>query len=159
MCGLIALFSYRDSGRPVDRVMLRRGSEAMVSRGPDGQGEWISPAGDVALAHRRLAIVDLSEAGAQPMATADGNLRVVFNGEIYNHRELRSNLERKGHTFVSSSDTEVLLHLYREVGQEMVLRLRGMFAFAIWDSDQQALFLVRDPLGIKPLYYADDGET
>src|SRR5262249_30492207 len=111
----------------------------------------------IGLAHRRLAIIDLSETGMQPMATADGRLRITFNGEIYNYRELRRQLEAKGHVFRSSSDTEVLLHLYADRGAEMVDALRGMYAFALWDEAKRGLFLARDPFGIKPLYYADDG--
>jgi asparagine synthase (glutamine-hydrolysing) len=111
------------------------------------------------MAHRRLSIIDLSEAGVQPMATPDQSVRVVFNGEIYNYRELRNGLEHRGHRFQSQSDTEVLLHLYREYGEAMMERLRGMYAFAIWDQVRQRLLLSRDPFGIKPLYYADDGKT
>jgi asparagine synthase (glutamine-hydrolysing) len=113
----------------------------------------------VGLAHRRLSIIDLSDMGAQPMATADNRLHVVFNGEIYNYRELSAALETKGYRFRSTSDTEVLLHLYAEYGADMVHHLQGMFAFAIWDEKRHVLFLARDPFGIKPLYYADDGKT
>jgi asparagine synthase (glutamine-hydrolysing) len=131
----------------------------MLKRGPDGAGLWISDDRRIGLAHRRLAIIDLSEAGAQPMSTADGAVRIVFNGEIYNYRELRQDLEAKGYRFYSHSDTEVLLHLYQEHGRKMVHYLRGMYAFAIWDERKQGLLLARDPFGIKPLYYADDGAT
>jgi asparagine synthase (glutamine-hydrolysing) len=113
----------------------------------------------VALAHRRLSIIDLSEAGAQPMGTPDQSVWVVFNGEIYNYRELRDLLATKGHRFRSHSDTEVLLHLYQEFGSGMMEHLRGMYAFAIWDNVRESLLLGRDPFGIKPLYYADDGKT
>ena len=133
--------------------------EAMRPRGPDGAGLWLSPDKRLALAHRRLSIIDLSEAGIQPMATPDQSVRVVFNGEIYNYRELRNGLEHRGHRFQSQSDTEVLLHLYQEYGEAMMDRLRGMYAFAIWDNVRQSLLLSRDPFGIKPLYYADDGKT
>ena len=128
-------------------------------RGPDGKGAWYSEDGRVGFGHRRLSIIDLTDAGAQPMASADGSLVVTFNGEIYNYRELRKGLEAKGKIFRSHSDTEVLLHLYAERGEEMVHDLRGMFAFALWDGRRQSLFLARDPYGIKPLYYADDGWT
>jgi asparagine synthase (glutamine-hydrolysing) len=120
---------------------------------------WVSEDGRAGLGHRRLAIIDLSPAGAQPLASADGKLRITFNGEIYNYQELRYELERKGCTFFSASDTEVILNLYRIEGPECVHRLRGMYAFAIWDEERQGLFLARDPFGIKPLYYADDGKT
>ncbi len=133
--------------------------EAMIARGPDGAGIWLSDDGRVGLAHRRLAIIDLSEAGAQPMATADKSIHIVFNGEIYNYRELRCDLEAKGYSFHSRSDTEVLLYLYQEHGPDLVHYLRGMYAFAIWDQRKRGMLLVRDPFGIKPLYYADDGAT
>lgn len=132
--------------------------DTMISRGPDGAGCWISADGRVGLAHRRLSILDLSDRSLQPMSLYDEGpeqaLRIVFNGEIYNFRALRQELETKGHRFQSSGDTEVLLGLYREYGPAMVSRLRGMFAFAIWDEAKQEIFLARDPLGIKPLYYA-----
>ena len=131
----------------------------MASRGPDGSGEWYSADGRVGFGHRRLSIIDLSSRGAQPMQTTDGRLVVTFNGEIYNYRALRSKLEAKGYAFRSNSDTEVLLHLYAELGHDMLRELRGMFAFGIWDAQEQQLLLARDPYGIKPLYYADDGST
>ena len=107
--------------------------------------------------HRRLSIIDLSEEGAQPMTSADGKLIVTFNGEIYNYRQLRASLEARGYRFRTQTDTEVLLHLYAEKGEAMVHDLRGMFAFGLWDAEKSALLLARDPYGIKPLYYADDG--
>jgi asparagine synthase (glutamine-hydrolysing) len=115
--------------------------------------------GRIALGHRRLAIIDLSERGAQPIVSDDSQLVISFNGEIYNYRTLRTQLERKGYVFQSQSDTEVLLHLYAEKGEAMLEDLRGMFAFALWDGRKKGLFLARDPFGIKPLYYADDGTT
>jgi asparagine synthase (glutamine-hydrolysing) len=129
----------------------------MITRGPDGVGEWFSSDGRVGLGHRRLSIIDLSEAGGQPMANEDGTIQIVFNGEIYNYRALRERLLRQGHTFRSHSDTEVLIHLYEERGEEMVHDLRGMFAFALWDAKRSGMLLARDPYGIKPLFYADDG--
>ncbi len=158
MCGIAGIFSYRGSAC-VDDAELAAIRDHMAARGPDGSGSWFSADHRVGLANRRLAIIDLSEAGAQPMSTEDGALTITYNGEIYNYRELRAGLEARGHRFRSSSDTEVLLHLYREHGPEMVEMLRGMFAFAIWDQTLGWLFLARDPLGIKPLYYADDGRT
>lgn len=131
----------------------------MIARGPDGAGLWLSPDHRLGLGHRRLTIIDLTEAGAQPMSTADGRFHLVFNGEIYNYLELRRQLEARGHRFRSNSDSEVLLHLYAQRGAAMVHALRGMFAFAIFDQANQSLFLARDPFGIKPLYYADDGLT
>jgi asparagine synthase (glutamine-hydrolysing) len=129
----------------------------MRSRGPDAGDHWISDDGRVGLGHRRLAIIDLSPGGAQPMRRGDRVL--IFNGEIYNYQELRARLEAKGRTFTSHSDTEVLLALYDELGEAMLSELRGMFAIALWDGVQRRMFLARDPYGIKPLYYANDGKT
>jgi asparagine synthase (glutamine-hydrolysing) len=159
MCGIAGIFAYHHSAPPVKVEEIVKIREAMRSRGPDGAGLWTSPDQRLALAHRRLSIIDLSEAGAQPMGTPDQSLWVVFNGEIYNYRELRQGLENQGYAFHSQSDTEVLLHLFREYGEAMMERLRGMYALAIWDNVRKSLLLSRDPFGIKPLYYADDGKT
>ncbi len=159
MCGITGTFAYHYAANAVDRAELARMRDHMAARGPDGVGEWIADDERIGLGHRRLAIIDLSDAGAQPMASADGRLVVTFNGEIYNYRELRSRLETQGHIFRSQSDTEVLLHLYARKGEAMVHDLRGMFAFALWDAERGRLFLARDPYGIKPLYYCDDGWT
>ena len=158
MCGIAAIFNYA-TGEPVNRAEMGKMLAHMQRRGPDGSGEWYGSQGSVGLGHRRLSIIDLSSAGAQPMVSDDGRHVITFNGEIYNYRELRAGLERKGCRFRSQSDTEVLLHLYRLEGEAMLPKLRGMFAFAIWDDTRQGLFLARDPLGIKPLYYSDDGRT
>ena len=158
MCGINGIFAH-SCAVPVDETELTLTRDLMAARGPDGRGAWISDDRSIGLGHRRLAIIDLSEAGAQPMHSADGRFFVTFNGEIYNYRELRSGLEAKGRVFRTSSDTEVLLYLYAERGEAMVHELRGMFAFAIWDGEKRRLFLARDPYGIKPLYYADDGRT
>ncbi len=157
MCGIAAIFSYHYASPEADRDELKTIRDAMSHRGPDGSGEWFSKDGRVALGHRRLSILDLSQAGSQPMADGDSNVVITFNGEIYNYREIRANLERQGHVFKSTSDTEVLMRLYIEKGERMLADLRGMFAFAIWDQKKNSLFLARDPLGVKPLYYADDG--
>ena len=133
MCGIAGIFHYRQSAPPVNREELLGIREAMQTRGPDGAGLWISDKKQAGLAHRRLSIVDLSETGAQPMASHDGDLLVVLSGEIYNYRELRGELRAKGYRFRSNSDTEVLLCLYHEHGIEMVQVLRGMYAFVIWD--------------------------
>lgn len=159
MCGIAGIFAYGIDSPPVDRTELLRIRECMAARGPDGAGEWLSPDGRIGLAHRRLAIIDLSEAGAQPMHDPETGNVIVFNGEIYNYRELRRDLEARGTTFRTQSDTEVLLKLYAVYGAEMLPRLRGMFAFGLWDAQKQSLLLARDPFGIKPLYYADDGRT
>lgn len=158
MCGIAVIFSYLDRS-PVDRDELLRVRNRMAARGPDGAGDWFSTDGCIGLGHRRLAIIDLSESGAQPMQSDDGNLVIVFNGEIYNYRELRDGLLAKGVRFRSGSDTEVLLHLYAEEGEGMLKAIRGMYAFAIWDARKKGLFLARDPFGIKPLYFSDDGNT
>jgi asparagine synthase (glutamine-hydrolysing) len=159
MCGIAALYAYDDRGVAAGAGGLRAASEWMRCRGPDGSGEWMSSDGRIALAHRRLAIIDPSDAGAQPMQTSDGAYVISFNGEIYNYRELRRALEAKGFRFRSGTDTEVLLHLYADKGERMVTELRGMFAFALWDEKKKGLFLARDHFGIKPLYYADDGRS
>jgi len=159
MCGIAGIFAYLDVAPPVDRAELMRINDRMTPRGPDGNRQWFSPDGRVGFAHLRLAIIDLSEGGAQVKASADGSLVITFNGEIYNYRELRAELQAKGRVFQSESDTEVLLQLYAEYGDAMVGRLRGMFAFGLWDLARRRLLLARDPLGIKPLYWADDGWT
>ena len=157
MCGIALSFAY--AAREAEPARVQRACDRMAARGPDGAGLWSSEDGRAVLGHRRLAIIDLSEDGAQPMADAEGELQIVFNGEIYNHEALRADLEQRGHRFRSASDTEVILRLYREHGAAGVEHLRGMFAFAIWDPRRGGLLLARDPYGIKPLYIADDGHT
>jgi asparagine synthase (glutamine-hydrolysing) len=159
MCGIAGIVSYHYAALDVDRGELRRVRDHMAARGPDGCGEWFSADNRVGLGHRRLAIIDLNERAAQPMTSTNRRLVITFNGEIYNHRALRGKLEAKGYSFRTESDTEVLLHLYADKGEAMVKDLRGMFAFGLWDSRKRGLFLARDPYGIKPLYYADDGWT
>lgn len=153
MCAIAGIYAFNPSAPPADRAELRRVRDHMTARGPDGHGEWFSDNGRVGFGHRRLAIIDLSERGAQPMHSADGQVVITFNGEIYNHRELRKELEAQGHIFRSDSDTEVLLQLYQAKGTTMLQDLRGMYAFALWDARKQAILLARDPFGIKPLYY------
>ena len=150
MCG-ISGFLNRDKDRPADEALLRRMTEVIAHRGPDGSGHFRS--GPAALGHRRLAIIDLSQNGAQPMHNEDGTVTVTFNGEIYNHLGLREELIAKGHVFRSRCDTEVLVHGYEEWGEALPERLAGMFAFAVWDARRQRLLLARDRLGKKPLYY------
>lgn len=159
MCGVAVIFNYKPLTVSVSESELLVMRDHMLSRGPDDAGLWIDHAGQIGLAHRRLAIIDLSEAGRQPMATDDDKVRIVFNGEIYNYLELRKTLIDKGYKFRSQCDTEVLLYLYKEHGQAMVNLLRGMFAFVIWDQERQGIFMSRDHFGIKPLYYADNGQT
>jgi len=178
MCGIVSLFAYNSAG--VDRDELRRIRDHMAKRGPDGSGEWYSTDNRIGLGHRRLAIIDTSETGVQPMSNEDCTVWITFNGEIYNYQALRSELLACGHRFKSSSDTEVIIHGYEEWGiEDMLKRLRGMFAFAIYDSGANSkgagvrskevgrlsassaprLIIARDPFGIKPLYYSDDGRT
>ena len=157
MCGINAIFAYRDAAPAVDREEVIATRECMHSRGPDAGDAWFSDDGCVGFGHRRLAIIDLSPGGAQPMHF--GALSIVFNGEIYNYRELRAQLEGLGRRFTTQSDTEVLLQLYDEKQEWMLEELRGMFAIALWDSARRRMLLSRDPYGIKPLYYADDGGT
>lgn len=159
MCGIAGIFAYAQSAPPVDQEELLRVRDAMRLRGPDGAGLWISPDSRVGLAHRRLSIIDLSPTGAQPMSTADGRYHITFNGEIYNYKALRDDLAKRGCRFQSLSDTEVLLHLYALDGAEMLHVLRGMYAFAIYDSTERRMFLARDPFGIKPLYYSESSGT
>ena len=157
MCGINAIYAYSSGAGPVDPGEIELTRECMRSRGPDAANLWISNDRRVGLGHRRLSIIDISPAGSQPMTR--GENAIVFNGEIYNYRELRSELEREGIAFTSHSDTEVLLRLFERDREKMLPRLRGMFAFALWDARTRRLFLARDPYGIKPLYYADDGKT
>jgi asparagine synthase (glutamine-hydrolysing) len=155
MCGIAGAFAFSSDSAPPDAGVLARVAERMRSRGPDGEGFWQSPDRRVAFAHRRLATIDLSERGAQPMHSRDGRYTITFNGEIYNHRELRASLESDGVQFASDSDTEVLLALFARDGAAMLPKLRGMFAFAVWDSANSSLFLARDTFGIKPLYFGE----
>jgi asparagine synthase (glutamine-hydrolysing) len=159
MCGIAGIFSYRNNSLTVDHNELIEMRESMFNRGPDGEGLWISIDKKIGLAHRRLSIIDLSETGSQPMHSRDGNLHIVFNGEIYNYLDLRNYLQNKGFNFKSTSDTEVLLSLYQDKGVEMLSCLRGMYAFAIWDEINKRLFLARDPFGIKPLYFSNNGNV
>jgi asparagine synthase (glutamine-hydrolysing) len=150
MCGIAGIYNFR-SGRPVDPKLLRTMGVCLAHRGPDDEGYLQE--GAVGLAHKRLTILDTSSRGRQPMLTEDGSVAIIFNGEIYNFLELRAELEAEGHTFQSTSDTEVLLRLWQVYGEDLLPRLNGMFAFAIWDRSRRVLFLARDRLGIKPLYY------
>jgi asparagine synthase (glutamine-hydrolysing) len=153
MCGICGIVGFSDAFDTSERTVVAM-SDTIAHRGPDDSGAWIEPANRVALGHRRLAIVDLSPAGHNPMPNEDGTVWITYNGEVYNHVALREELEAKGHVFRSHADTEAILHLYEEEGPACVERLEGMFGFAIWDSRRRALFLARDRLGVKPLYYA-----
>jgi asparagine synthase (glutamine-hydrolysing) len=149
MCG-IAGFSGQ-----FDRDLLARMNAVQAHRGPDDCGELFIAENGIGFAHRRLSIIDLSPAGHQPMKSADGTAIIVYNGELYNYRELRSELQRNGFVFTSQSDTEVLLDLYIRDGEKMLGRLSGIFAFALWDAGRERLFIARDGLGVKPLYYSE----
>jgi len=150
MCGIAGILHF--DNRPADPSTLQAMTDILGHRGPDGQG--IHCAGPLGLGHRRLAIVDRSEHGAQPMAWPERQLLLTYNGEIFNFREVRRELQSKGHGFHSQTDSEVLLHAYAEWGEDCLRRLNGMFAFALWDGKDQSLWLVRDRLGVKPLFYA-----
>ena len=154
MCGICGVLYF--NGEKPDKSVLARMRDSMMHRGPDDCGLYID--GPVGLGHRRLSIIDLSEAGRQPLSNEDGSVWIVFNGEIYNHEELRIELEGQGHRYVTETDTETIIHLYEEYGLDCVSRLNGMFAFAIWDAGEERIFLARDRIGIKPLYYLLDGE-
>ena len=138
MCGITGKL-YFDSGRPVDKDLIHKMNTLLTHRGPDDEGIWVK--GAVGLGQRRLAIIDLSPTGHQPMSNEDGMVWITFNGEIYNHLELRTNLEQHGHRYRGTSDTETILHLYEEYGRDCVKYLRGMFAFALWDDRQHCLLL------------------
>ncbi|MFN3628899.1 MAG: asparagine synthase (glutamine-hydrolyzing) [Casimicrobiaceae bacterium] len=156
MCGIAGIIPLTADPRPVDRARLRAMSERLVHRGPDGAGEWFSADGTTALGHRRLAIIDLTEAGAQPMWSASGRHVIVFNGEIYNYRSLRRALESEGVRFRSTSDTEVLLEGLERHGEAFLSELRGMFALALHEPARRRTLLARDSFGIKPLYWSQD---
>lgn len=155
MCGIAGLVE-RDPRAKADVRTARAMARIQLHRGPDGGGTWVD--GPVALGHRRLRIIDLSERGAQPMSTEDGRFVIVYNGEVYNFRELRGELEAEGIRFHSQSDTEVVLKLFANAGPASVRRLNGIFAFAVWDRQERTLFAARDPFGVKPFYYAYDSD-
>ena len=151
MCGIAGIAFSSKSRRSANESVLRRMCDVISHRGPDDEGFFID--GSVGLGHRRLSIVDVA-AGHQPMTNEDGSLRITYNGEIYNHADFRAELEARGHVYQTHCDTETILHLYEEHGEGCVEYLRGMFSFAIWDSNKRKLFIARDRLGVKPLYYA-----
>src|SRR5687768_9024073 len=156
MCGIAGLVSKR-AGCPADASLLERMNRVLHHRGPDDGDQYVTAPGcplQAGIAMRRLSIIDL-ETGHQPIANEDGSVRIVFNGEIYNHASLRSELEGLGHVFHTRSDTEAILHAYEEWGDQCVHRLRGMFAFLILDERRSRVFAARDPVGIKPLYWTE----
>ncbi|HYY57754.1 MAG TPA: hypothetical protein VE842_10510, partial [Pyrinomonadaceae bacterium] len=152
MCGINGIVLSDGSKASIDARVMERMRDAVTHRGPDDSGLFIRER--VGLGHRRLSIVDVA-AGHQPMTNEDGSLHIVYNGEIYNHADFRARLESRGHTYRTHCDTETILHLYEEHGQNCVEHLRGMFAFAIWDERTEELLLARDRVGKKPLLYAE----
>lgn len=153
MCGICGKLNF--NGRPAERGNIEAMTDIMEHRGPDDRGVYMD--GPMGLGHRRLSIIDLSPLGRQPMMNEDGSVAVVFNGEIYNYLDIREDLRKAGHAFRSHSDTEVIVHAYEEYGADFASRLNGMFAIAVWDGRKRELVLVRDRLGIKPVYYYMDG--
>ena len=152
MCGIAAILS-RDG--PVDPAAVRRATRALRHRGPDAERTWVSPSGRVGLGHTLLAINDPE--GVQPIASEDGRLRIIVNGQFYDHHRIRAELEARGHRFRTRSDSEIALHLYEELGAGCLGELRGQFAFVIWDEVTGRLFAARDRFGLKPLFYAEQG--
>lgn len=155
MCGITGFFNTAGHNQESARAQVKRMADTLIHRGPDEEGFYVDD--NVALGHRRLSIIDLSS-GQQPMSTTNGSFHIVFNGEIYNYQEIRKELQKKGHQFQTKSDTETILLAYREWGNECVTKLNGMFAFAIWNKNERQLFLARDRVGKKPLYYHWDGK-
>src|ERR1700679_83602 len=156
MCGISGVLGFKTSNFQVTEDYLLRMRETMVHRGPDGAGLWISPDRRVGLAHRRLSIIDLSDSPAQPLSNEDESLQIVFNGVIYNQAEIRRELEKQGQRRwkTDHSDTEVILHAFEQWGIECLHKFRGIFAIALWDAKARRLCLIRDRVGVKPLYYS-----
>ncbi len=152
MCGISGIFEF-DQARTVPRETVHRMNESLRHRGPDDEGIFVGPG--IGLGHRRLSIIDVA-GGHQPISNEDGSIWVLLNGEIYNYPEISAELRARGHKFTTRSDTEAIVHLYEEVGEECFSKLRGMFAIAIWDSNERRLLLARDRVGKKPLYYFMD---
>src|SRR5712671_5992646 len=156
MCGICGELTF-EAGAAVRADVLTSMRDRLIHRGPDDEGLFVAGSGRAGLAFRRLRIIDLSAVANQPMSNEDGTVRVVFNGEIYNFRDLRTDLEGRGHRFRSHADTEVLVHLYEERGPAFVDAIDGMFAIALWDDRASRLVLARDRAGKKPLFYYRDG--
>ena len=158
MCGICGILRIDPAAERPGEGLITAMAATLVHRGPNDDGIWLDE--DVALGFRRLSVIDLSYAGHQPMTNEDGSVVIVFNGEVYNFQELKEKyrLEERGHVFKSRTDTEVLIHLYEEIGLDMIPELNGMYAFAIWDTRSKSLHLVRDRYGIKPFFYQEDGD-
>src|SRR5882757_3242499 len=159
MCGIAGAVSYAPEAIPIDDSVIARLNASQHRRGPDGSALWSSDDGRAVLGHRRLAVIDTGAQGSQPMSDATGRWTITFNGEIYNYQALRLELERAGRVLFSLSDTEVLINVVAQWGEAGLRKLRGMYAFALWDAQEQELWLVRDPFGIKPLYVAEHRGT
>src|SRR5437764_6273550 len=155
MCGICGKLEF-SQGAKVSVGLIKAMADTIIHRGPDDEGFFVS--GQVGLGFRRLSIIDLA-GGHQPLSNEDDTIHIIFNGEIYNYKELREYLICRGHRFKTQTDTEVIVHLYEDLGETCVERLRGMFAFAIWDERRKSLFLARDRVGIKPLYYAQTRDS
>jgi asparagine synthase (glutamine-hydrolysing) len=157
MCGIAGIVNLSRTAGPPDRALVNRMTDVLTHRGPDDRGVWLDDR--VALGHRRLSIIDLSAHGRQPMRNEDGSVQITYNGEVYNFADLKHRFKlAERHTFQSRTDTEVLVHLYEELGMDMLSELNGMFAFALWDARRRELYLARDPYGIKPLFYTRQGD-
>lgn len=156
MCGIVGMVKTRERA---DLALVEKMRDTMTHRGPDDRGAWLSPDGRVAFGHRRLSIIDLSPKGHQPMLSRDGNVSIIFNGEIFNYLDLRAELQRRGHSFESESDTEVLIAAYMEWGLDCLEHLNGQFAFGMFDAAQKRVFLARDRAGEKPLFYRHESGT
>jgi len=153
MCGIVGIFNFSNQDNVNENLLIKM-RDIMIHRGPDDYGLWISKDRKTGLAHRRLSIIDITKSASQPMSNEDNSIFIVFNGEIYNHFEIRPQLEKLGHKFKTDhSDTEVIIHAFEEWGIDCIQKFRGMFAFAIWDDNKKELYLVRDRIGIKPIYY------
>ncbi len=155
MCGIAGIVNYSSNDSQINPKILKDMSDVIIHRGPDSDGHWISSDNKCGFSFRRLAIIDLTDAGNQPMTTTDGRFTIVFNGEIYNHKQIRDELEQKGYEYKSQTDTETILNGFLEYGKDIVLKLTGMFSFAIWDSERKEIFAARDRIGIKPFYFTE----
>jgi len=155
MCGIVALFSHRD---PIAPDVIQRATQRLDHRGPDAQRHWISPDRRVALGHARLSIIDL-ETGHEPIVSEDERTRIVVNGEFYGYEAIRQELAAAGHRLCTRADSEIALHLYEDLGAQCLHRLRGEFAFVVWDETNRTMFAARDRFGIKPLFYAFHNDT
>ena len=151
MCGIVGVWDFKNR---IDKDILKRMRDLLKHRGPDDKGIYID--NHIGVAHRRLSIIDLTKAGHQPMSNENNSIWITYNGEIYNFKELRKYLKKKGHRFKSNTDTEVVIHAYEEYGFDCLKKFNGMFAFAIWDSNKKQIFLARDRIGQKPLVYYQD---